>query len=139
MKQIYTHVLTLLAVGLALQALPGNGAFAAPFNFNVVSGKWARTDGTYTLVVQNVTSDGAVDVEYLNPGKINVSESRIDTHGGLVRLFVKLQDEGYPGCTYTLYYYAEKDALVGFYYQAAVDQTYEVIFLRKEDKHSKSQ
>ena len=132
MKRMTARVLTLLAVCLALQTLSGNGASAAPFSFNVVSGKWARTDGTYTLEVRNVTSEGAVDVGYFNPNKINVSESRIDTHKGLVRLFVKLQDKGYPGCTYTLYYYDEKDALVGFYYQAAMDRTYEVIFLRKE-------
>jgi hypothetical protein len=44
---------------------------------------------------------------------------------------VKLEDKGYPGSTYTLYYYAEKDALVGYYYQAAMNKTFKVIFLRK--------
>jgi hypothetical protein len=47
-------------------------------------------------------------------------------------LFIKLQDEGYPGSIYTLYYYAEKDALAGFYYQAAMQQTFEVVFIRKK-------
>jgi len=53
---------------------------------------------------------------------------------GLVKLFIKLQDKGYPGSTYTLYYYPEKDAMAGFYYQAAVGQTYEVVFWRKKVK-----
>lgn len=132
MKQIFTRVVPLLAVYLALQALPGNAAFAAPFNFNVVAGTWARTDGNYTLVVKDVTSDGAADVGYFNPNKIHVAESNVSTQKGLVKLFVKLQDKGYPGSTYTLYYYAEKDALVGFYYQAAMDRTFEVIFLRNK-------
>jgi hypothetical protein len=43
-----------------------------------------------------------------------------------------LQDEGYPGCTYTLFYHPEEDVLAGSYYQAAVDRTYDVIFVRKE-------
>jgi hypothetical protein len=38
-------------------------------------------------------------------------------------------DQGYPGSTYTLYYYAEKDALAGFYYQAHLKQTFEVVFM----------
>jgi len=134
MKRINAHVLTTLLVCLALQALICSGASAEPFNFNVVSGKWARTDGNYTLVVRDVTADGAAVVEYFNPGNIHVAESSVGTQDGLVKLFVKLQDRGYPGSTYTLYYFAEKDALVGFYYQAAMDQTFEVILLRKKTK-----
>jgi hypothetical protein len=77
-------------------------------------------------------SDGKVNVSYFNPGRIRVAESRVSTKDGRVKLFVKLQDEGYPGCTYTLFYYPEEDALAGIYYQAAVDRTYEVIFVRRE-------
>jgi hypothetical protein len=51
---------------------------------------------------------------------------------GFVKLFIKLQDKGYPGSTYNLYYYPKKDVLAGFYYQAAIGQTFEVIFLRKK-------
>ena len=49
-----------------------------------------------------------------------------------MKLFIKLQDKGCSGATYTLYYYPGKDALAGFYYQAAIGQTFEVIFLRKK-------
>jgi hypothetical protein len=41
------------------------------------------------------------------------------------------QSAGADGSTYRLYYFAKKDALVGFYYQAVIDKTFEVIFLRK--------
>ena len=50
---------------------------------------------------------------------------------GLVRLFVKSQDHVYPGSTYTLFYHMEKDALIGFYDQVEIGQTFEVVFLRK--------
>jgi hypothetical protein len=101
-------------------------------DMNAVLGEWARYDGDYTLRVRNVRFDGSAEVAYFNPGEINVQESNVSMQKGLVRLFVKLQDSGYPGSTYTLYYYAEKDALAGFYYQATMDQTFEVVFFRKE-------
>lgn len=132
MIRITASVVALLAICLVFQAMMAMPAPAQPLNFKVVAGEWARTDGPYTLRVQNVTSDGSADVTYFNPGEIHVAESRVSTQKGLIKLYVKLQDEGYPGCTYTLYYYTEEDALAGFYYQAAMDQTFEVIFLRKE-------
>jgi len=78
--------------------------------------------------------DGQTDVKYFNPDEINIAEANVSLWKGLVKLFIKLQDEGYPGSTYTLYYYEDKDALAGFYYQAVLDQTFEVVFLRKKDE-----
>jgi hypothetical protein len=34
----------------------------------------------------------------------------------------------------TKYYYAGKDALAGFHYQAAIEKTFEVVFLRKSNQ-----
>jgi hypothetical protein len=107
-------------------------AAAQPLNFKVIAGQWARIDVSYTLQVEDVTSEGAVNVRYYNPGEIHVAQSQAGIQKGRIKLFVKLQDKGYPGCTYTLFYYPEQDVLAGAYYQAAVGQTYEVIFVRKE-------
>ena len=38
--------------------------------------------------------------------------------------------QGYPGSTYTLTYNPAKDMLVGFYYQAAMQQNFDVVFAR---------
>jgi hypothetical protein len=132
MKRINAPALVMIAICLGLQLLMAVSALAQPLNFDVVVGEWARTDGNYTLSVRDIKTDGSVDVGYFNPGSIHVAESNVGVQDGLVKLFVKLQDKGYPGSTYTLYYYAEKDALVGFYYQAAMNRTFEVIFLRKK-------
>ncbi len=107
---------------------------AAQPEFNVIIGEWVRYDGDYTIRVRDVKSDGSSDVGYSNPGEIHVAESSVSVQKGLVKLFVKLQDRGYPGSTYELYYYAEKDALAGFYYQAAMGQTFEVVFFRKSKR-----
>ena len=101
-------------------------------DFKVIIGEWVRPDGGYIVRVRDVNPDGSVDAGYFNPGKINIAEANVSLWKGMVKLFIKLQDKGYPGSTYTLYYYPEKDALAGFYYQAAVGQTYEVVFFRKK-------
>jgi len=101
-------------------------------DYNVIIGGWIRSDGNYVVQVNRVIFDGSVDAAYFNPKEINVAEANVSMWKGLVKLFIKLEDEGYPGSTYTLYYYEEKDALAGFYYQAAIGQTYEVIFLREK-------
>ena len=100
-------------------------------DFKAIIGEWVRPDGGYIVRVRDVNPDGSVDAGYFNPGKINIAEANVSLRKGLVKLFIKLQDKGYPGSTYTLYYYPEKDALAGFYYQAVVGQTYEVVFFRK--------
>jgi len=101
-------------------------------DFKAIIGEWVRPDGGYIVHVRDVNPDGSVDAGYFNPGKINIAEANVSLWKGMVKLFIKLQDKGYPGSTYTLYYYPEKDALAGFYYQAAVGQTYEVVFFRKK-------
>jgi hypothetical protein len=103
-------------------------------DFQVFMGDWVRPDGDYTIRVSNIYSDGRVDAGYFNPRPIHVAEASVSVQKGLLKLFIKLQDKGYPGSTYTLYYYAEKDALAGFYYQAAMQQTFEVMFFRKSSR-----
>ena len=101
-------------------------------DFKVIIGEWVRPDGGYIVRVRDVNPDGSVDAGYFNPAKINIAKANVSLWKGLVKLFIKLQDKGYPGSTYTLYYYPEKDALAGFYYQAAIGKTYEVVFFRKK-------
>jgi hypothetical protein len=105
-------------------------AFGETPSVNFIIGEWVRSDGDYILDVQDIRPDNSVVARYLNPANINVSEALISEWNGLLKLFIKLKDKGYPGSTYTLYYYEQKDALVGFYYQAAIGKTFEVVFLR---------
>jgi hypothetical protein len=104
---------------------------ATKTDYSILAGKWQRTDGNYLIKVSDVQERGQAAVEYFNPRSIRVVQTTISTEKELIKLFIKFQDKGYEGSTYSLYYYAEKDALLGFYYQAPMDKTYEVIFLRK--------
>ncbi len=100
-------------------------------DYGIITGEWQRTDGSYRIRISGVQVNGQVTVEYFNPSPIHVEHAVITTRKGLIKLFIQLQDTGYEGSTYTLYYYKEKNALAGFYYQAVMDTSYEVIFLRK--------
>lgn len=104
---------------------------AVKTNYGTLAGNWQRTDGNYLIRVRDVLSDGQATVEYFNPRSIHVAWAKISTEKEMIKLFIKFQDKDYEGSTYRLYYYSKKDALVGFYYQAPTDRTFEVIFLRK--------
>jgi hypothetical protein len=96
-------------------------------------GNWVRQpDSEYFLVVQAVMEDGRAEVRYFNPKPIKVAEAKVDHDGKALRLFVKLDDIGYPGSTYTLLYEPEKDELHGVYFQAVEKENFEVYFTREK-------
>jgi hypothetical protein len=97
-----------------------------------VVGRWQRTDGGYILELRNPTFDGGLAATYFNPQPINVARSGWALKDGHLLVLVELRDKGYPGSTYTLAYQQDTDRLVGIYFQAAVQQQFEVVFQRIE-------
>jgi hypothetical protein len=100
-------------------------------DFDRLVGSWVRPDGGYVIEVSKIHPDGKVDVGYFNPRPIRVSRSTVSEQDGLVKLFIELQDQGYPGSTYTLKYNPKYDTMVGVYFQAVIQQPFDVIFKRK--------
>jgi hypothetical protein len=47
-------------------------------------------------------------------------------------VFVELRAPGYPGSTYTLTYDPTRDQLAGIYFQAALQQRFDVVFMRMQ-------
>jgi hypothetical protein len=103
---------------------------AAPQPYGVLVGEWTRPDGGYVLSVSQVAPDGKATVGYYNPRSIRVSRAEARREGGLVGLFVELNDVNYPGSTYTLGYDPASDQLKGIYFQAVERAQYEVVFVR---------
>jgi hypothetical protein len=101
-------------------------------DFQPLVGKWMRPDGGYVISVRSVTPDGRVDAAYFNPRPIHVSRAEASAEGNRVRLFIELQAAGYPGSTYELAYDPRSDVLTGVYFQAAMQQRFEVVFVRTE-------
>jgi hypothetical protein len=95
-------------------------------------GRWLRPDGGYVIEIQMIKANNRLDAAYFNPGPIHVSRAEASTEGDEIKVFIELQDKGYPGSTYTLTYDRERDLLAGTYFQAALQQTFEVLFVRTE-------
>ncbi len=104
---------------------------AKEMDYRILAGKWQRVDGNYILTVGDVLKEGPVTVKYFNPRPIHVDTASVSTENGFMKLFIQLQDKYYEGSTYTLVYYSPKDLLLGYYYQAPMDKTYEVMFERQ--------
>jgi hypothetical protein len=110
--------------------MPSTATAAQQPGFSRLIGKWLRPDGGYVLEVRMVASDGKMDAGYFNPNPINVSRAEASRDGGVLKVFVELRDVNYPGSTYTLRYDPGKDAMEGVYYQAALQESYDVAFVR---------
>ena len=100
--------------------------------FGNLIGRWRRADGGYIIDIRRIDANGQMDAAYYNPKSIHVSRGEASLKEGAQYIFIELQDVGYPGSTYTLMYRPQQDILAGFYFQATVKQTFEVIFVRAE-------
>jgi hypothetical protein len=114
-------------------AAGGPAAGAAPkVDLQRLVGDWVRPDGGYVISVRRVASDGRVEAVYLNPRPIPVSRAEASADGDKARLFIELRGAGYPGSTYELLHDPRGDFLSGVYFQAALGQRFDVVFLRKK-------
>ena len=93
-------------------------------------GKWQRTDGDYVVEIKGVDPSGKVEAAYYNPSPIHVSRAAAWRDKGVSKLVIELQDVNYPGSTYTLTYDPASDQLKGDYFQAALQQHFDVYFTR---------
>jgi hypothetical protein len=98
--------------------------------FATLLGRWVRPDGGYAIVIKSVDPSGKMDANYSNPNPIPVSKADVSVEGGSLRIFIELRGVGYPGSTYTLTYVPTGDRLTGVYFQAAIQQKFDVVFLR---------
>ncbi len=99
-----------------------------------LQGRWLRPDGGYVLELRDVGFGGTVTASYFNPKPINVARAAWRLEEGRVVVAVELRDVNYPGSTYLLAHFPDRDVLAGYYYQAVQGQTFEVVFERMEDE-----
>jgi hypothetical protein len=99
--------------------------------FGVLAGRWVRPDGGYVISIKAVDAGGKLDASYANPSPLPFSTAEATRDGSALKLFFELRAGGYNGSTYTLTYDAASDQLKGVYYQAVINQKFEVVFDRK--------
>jgi hypothetical protein len=96
----------------------------------VLLGNWIRTDADYKIKISEVLKDGKLNAGYFNPKSIHVAKATWTNAKGVLKIYIELRDENYPGSNYSLTYYPEKDLLTGKYFQAVSGETFDVIFTR---------
>ena len=98
--------------------------------FDRLKGRWLRPDGGYILEIAEIDVGGKMIARYFNPRPINVSRAEAAQEGTTTKVSIELRDTNYPGSTYTLTYDPKEDQLKGVYFQAALQQSYDVVFVR---------
>jgi uncharacterized protein (DUF2147 family) len=126
----WLSVMFALIVVLALAAGPASAADSIKPDMGALKGRWVRPDGGYIIAITNVDGSGKMEAAYYNPKPINVSKAQATREGGVIKVFIELRGPGYPGSTYTLTYDPKTDELSGIYYQAVMQQNFEVVFVR---------
>jgi hypothetical protein len=120
-----------LAIGVLTVLIPAAAIGSGPTaDYRPLVGRWQRTDGGYVIEIRRVAPDGGMEAGYFNPRPVNVSVARASTFKGHIKVEIELRDAGYPGSTYTLLYDPDRDALLGFYFQAVQRQNFDVVFVR---------
>jgi len=112
------------------ESRPSSSSPAPRAEFEKLQGRWLRPDGNYVLEIKSVSAGGALEAAYYNPNPIRVAKAEVKMEGTAAKVFVELRDAGYPGCTYTLTHDAQSDQLVGVYFQAAMGESFDVVFTR---------
>ena len=102
----------------------------ATAGMHALRGRWLRPDGGYLLDIQDVDARGQIEAVYLNPRPIHVARAEATQDGATLHVFVELRAPGYLGNTYTLRYDPQRDQLAGVYFQAALQQNFDVVFVR---------
>lgn len=95
-----------------------------------LKGRWQRPDGGYILEIRQVDANGQLDAAYFNPNSIRVTSAIARMDSSTLKVSIELNDVNYPGCKYELSYIPAAELLAGTYFQAAMQQTFEVAFER---------
>ncbi len=82
------------------------------------------------IEIKGADARGNLDAAYFNPAPIRVSRAVAVSDSEGLKVMVELNDVNYPGCVYRLKYDRQVDQLFGTYYQAAMDETFNVTFAR---------
>jgi hypothetical protein len=96
-----------------------------------LAGSWLRPDGGYVIEILEVHDQGTLNARYLNPRPINIARAEWKVEDDRLKIFIKFDDVNYPGSTYTLDYFPDRDQLIGAYFQAVQQQSYYVEFIRQ--------
>lgn len=109
-------------------------ASSRPVELQKLVGRWVRMDTPYMIEIKAANENGTLQAAYYNPRSINVSAAKVENKNGTLEVFVELRDTNYPGSSYRLTYDRATDLLRGVYFQAVMQQNFDVAFRRLQTK-----
>lgn len=130
---------TLAGFALAFGILAGHAAAQADViapaarvesGVALLVGRWVRPDGGYVITIKSVDAAGKMDASYANPSPLPFARAEASKTGKTLNAFFELRAGGYNGSTYTLTYDPASDVLKGIYFQAVLQQKFDVYFER---------
>ena len=98
--------------------------------FGKLIGRWVRTDGGYAIVIKSVDPGGKIDATYANPNRISVSKAEASVEGGRSGYSSSCAAPAIQGPPTRSHMSRQGDSLTGEYFQAAIRQKFDVVFLR---------
>lgn len=114
----------------AVAQVAPKGPIQSESAFGALPGRWVRPDGGYLITIKSVDASGKLDAAYANPNPLPFAKAEATLDGKAIKLFFELRAGGYNGSTYTLTYDPAADVLKGVYFQAVVQQKFDVYFMR---------
>ena len=136
MKKVTAIYLSLVAAVFTTSPATASAQVAAQLSsqpesgFGTLPGRWIRPDGGYIINIKGVDPSGKLDAAYANPNPLPFAKAEAARDGETIKVFFELQAGGYNGSTYTLTYDPASDVLKGVYFQAVVQQKFDVFFTR---------
>lgn len=97
---------------------------------NLIKGVWGRTDGEGEINISGVLDNGLLTAKFYNPKSINIEKAVWTNSSDVLRIYILFREDDYPGSSFSLNYIAEKDLLIGVYFDALTNESYTVTFKR---------
>lgn len=115
---------------LFVVTLSSFGQQQAQVDQRLLVGEWSRTETPCLMKITEVHDNGKLELAYFDLKSINTGKTYWLLKGTFLSLYVELLDENHPGSYYKLNYNAERDMLVGDYFEVMDGLTYAVEFTR---------
>jgi hypothetical protein len=131
---ILFSMIVLILVACADEKTPSSDKRAVNVDPGKLVGNWLRPDGGYVIEILDVHDQGTLNARYLNPQPINIARAEWKSEDNRLKIFILFDDVNYPGSTYTLDYFPDRDQLIGAYFQAVQQQSYYVEFIRQPSR-----
>jgi hypothetical protein len=97
---------------------------------NLIKGVWGRTDGEGEINISGVFDNGLLTAKFYNSKSINIEKAVWTNSSDVLRIYILFREDNYPGSSFSLNYIAERDLLIGVYFDALTNESNTVTFKR---------